>query len=344
MTPASQLKGLKLDGGWTVVNPAARKPNATGGFFSVGYIVQHDDGRKGFLKALDYVKVMQHVNAPHLMQAMTAAYLFEVGLCQKVAHLSKVARAVGSGSLLLNPADAFTRVEYLIFELADEDIRQNLDAMAKLDLVFLMRTLHDVATGLAQLHQAQIAHQDLKPSNVLFYKQEETSKICDLGRAWDMNATAPHDKESIAGDRQYAPIEQLYGEISADHRVRRFGCDMYHLGSLTVFLFARTHMSALLIDNLDPQHRPASWGSAYRDVLPFVQAAFDISLEEFARSVPDPVRNDLRTAVSQLCDPDPARRGHPLNRNTWQFNFARYISLFDLLGRRAECGLFKKIA
>jgi len=83
MTPASQLKGIKLDGGWTVLDLAGRKPNATGGFFSVGYIVQHDDGRKGFLKALDYFKVMEQTNAPLLMQAMTTAYLFELGLCQR---------------------------------------------------------------------------------------------------------------------------------------------------------------------------------------------------------------------------------------------------------------------
>lgn len=258
--------------------------------------------------------------------------------------MSKVARAIGSGSKILNPGNPWTRVEYLIFELADEDIRANLDAMAKLDLAFLVRTLHDVATGLAQLHQAQIAHQDLKPSNVLVYKREATSKICDLGRAWDMNAAGPHDNEAIAGDRQYAPIEQLYGEKSTDHRVRRFGCDMYHLGSLAVFLFGKTHMNSLLIDKLAPQHRPGFWGSGYCAVLPFVQAAFDLSLEEFAQSVPELARNDLRVAVSQLCEPDPVRRGHPLNRRTRQFSFERYISLFDRLARKAELRLLMKTA
>ena len=52
-TPAAeQLKGMKLDNGWTVLKEATRKPNATGGHFSKGYVVEHSDGRRGFLRHL----------------------------------------------------------------------------------------------------------------------------------------------------------------------------------------------------------------------------------------------------------------------------------------------------
>jgi serine/threonine protein kinase len=274
---------------------------------------------------------------------MTHAYLFEKALCEKCAHLSKVVRAIGSGTIVLNESRPETKVEYLIFELADEDIRSRLDASQTLDLVFLMRTLHDVATGLAQLHNAQIAHQDLKPSNVLVFAADSTSRICDLGRGWDMNSPGPHDSLPIAGDGHYAPIEALFGFTSDDHRIRRFGCDMYHLGSLIVFLFGRTHINALLVDSLGKDHRPAFWGGGYREVLPFVQAAFENCLNEFSATVPDVLRQDLRQAVCELCNPDPERRGHPRNRHNRQFSFERYISLFDTLAKRAQCEFFRRI-
>ena len=54
MQPARLLLGRELPGKWKVVEAAARKPNATGGHFSVGYIAENQDGRKGFLKAMDY--------------------------------------------------------------------------------------------------------------------------------------------------------------------------------------------------------------------------------------------------------------------------------------------------
>src|SRR6266849_2897633 len=54
LPPAKRLLGLTLDGGWVVVKELPPLPTATGGFFSTGYLVRHDDGTEGFLKALDY--------------------------------------------------------------------------------------------------------------------------------------------------------------------------------------------------------------------------------------------------------------------------------------------------
>lgn len=53
------------------------------------------------------------------------------------------------------------------------------------------------------LHGLDIAHQDLKPSNVL----------------------------PIAGDPTYAPPELLYNYVPADWNVRRYACDVYLLGA-----------------------------------------------------------------------------------------------------------------
>lgn len=186
MTPAELLKGQDLGNGWMVKEIVQRKPNATGGFFSVGYLVKHTDGRRGFLKALDLTKAMQGSGATKLeqMQWLISTYLFEKQLCNKCNHLSRVARALESGSFNQDHENPYFEVFYLIFELADHDIRAHFDDQDYLDTVFTLKMLHDVSVGISQLHRADIAHQDLKPSNVLVYSNQG-SKICDLGRAWD---------------------------------------------------------------------------------------------------------------------------------------------------------------
>ena len=46
------------------------------------------------------------------------------------------------------------------------------------------------------------------------------------------------DNLMIAGDRTYAPPEQLYSSRHPDFVVRRIGCDLYLLGNLAAFLFS----------------------------------------------------------------------------------------------------------
>jgi serine/threonine protein kinase len=203
MGPAHQLTGLTLPGNWKVLQLAARKPNATGSNFSVGYVVENENGRRGFLKAIDYFGAFnQGLNTPDVLNAMTSAYIFERDICEKCRdhRLSRIVHAIDSGSHQLDPKQGITRVDYLIFELADSDIRAHLDAQQHFDVAFALRTLHNVATGLSQMHAHEMAHQDLKPSNVLIFKGPVTSKIGDLGRAWSKHHTAPHDTHPIAGE------------------------------------------------------------------------------------------------------------------------------------------------
>ena len=340
MKPSEQLEGMTLENDWLVVRRVVKRPTATGGHFSTGYIVKHADGREGFLKAIDYSEALRATNTPEILNAMTSAYLFEKSICDHCNnhHLSRVARAIDSGSFLRDNAKSDNKVDYLIFELAQGDIRAHLDVQATLDAVFALRTLHHVATALKQLHSADIAHQDLKPSNVLVFPGDLGSKVADLGRAWSKHMTAPHDNFGVAGDRGYAPPETLYGDIPVDAGMRRFGCDMYHLGSLAVFFFTRVHMNAMFLDFMHPDHRPVSWAGSFTDVLPHVYTAFDLSIEKFAQEVPATVRNDMTEILAQLCEPNPALRGHPRNRcnGDSRFSLERYIARFDLLAYRLK--------
>lgn len=76
-----------------------------------------------------------------------------------------------------------------------------------------------------------------------------------------------------------------------------------------------------------------------------VRDAFGLAVEQFSQSVPgEQLRKTLREAVSQLCDPEPFRRGHPSNRTgfTNPYSLERYVNLFSLLAQRAAIGILER--
>lgn len=111
-----------------------------------------------------------------------------------------------------------------------------------------------------------------------------------------------------------------------------------------LFLFSRVQSTALLLDNLAPEHRPFIWNNSYADVLPYLHAAFGIVLEQFEASVPPSLRADLVEIATQLCNPDPRFRGHPLNRHVDRCSVARYVTRFDLLAHRARAAALSILA
>jgi serine/threonine protein kinase len=316
-----------------------RRPTDTGSCFSTGYLVERKSGERGFLKAVDYIRAFQAQDTAMAMKAIADAFVFERELCEKcrVRAMGEVVHAIDNGNVIVVPGQDHTKVSYLIFDLADGDIRRHLAAQDRFDLVFVLRTAHNVAVGLDQLHRADMAHQDLKPSNVLVFQKEGKSKICDLGRAWARGVAGPHDELAFAGDMGYAPPEVYLGIAQPDEMMRRFGFDMYHLGSLVVFLFTGVHVNGLLATFLRRGIVLTDGETNVHDQLPYYQAAFAESLVEFGRHVHGSVREDLTRLVSQLCEPDPRKRGHPRNpRGTpAQFSLERYVSWLNLLAFRA---------
>lgn len=336
LPPAEDLEGKSLDGGWVVDQKVAPRPTATGGCFSTGYLVSHPDGRKGFLKAMDFSTAFHSAHFVDVMNALTEAYIFEREICLQcqAARVTRVVHAIDHGHTGAGP---LARVEYLIFERADGDIRAILDQQKTFDLAFALRTLHGTAAALQQMHNAEMAHQDLKPSNVLVFTAEGTSKLGDLGRAWARCLPAPHDGYRFAGDPGYAPPELRYG-VALDEDAKRYGYDAYLLGSLVVFLFTRVHINGLVAKNLDPSFGAKS-PLTYAEALPYLQNAFAEALREFGSAVPEPIRAKLTKVVAELCEPDHSKRGDPSASSRRRFSLERYISTFDLLACRAEYDL-----
>ncbi len=152
------------------------------------------------MKALDYSDALRSPDPALALQAMTSAYIFERDLLRQCGQkkLDRVVQAIGDGRVTVDPSNAAGVVQYLIFELADGDIRSQMQSAQKVNLAWLLRSLHHVATGLKQLHGEGIAHQDLKPSNVLVFGGQY-SKVGDLGRASIKGQQPPHGNNLVAG-------------------------------------------------------------------------------------------------------------------------------------------------
>ncbi len=338
--PAKRLLGAVIPNGWTVIAEVPRKPGATGGRFSHGYIVESSSGKRAFLKALDYSDAAAGPDPALQIKAITDTYVFERDLlvtCRD-KRLNRIVRAIDDGKLGSSPNDL---VLYLVFELADGDVRQHVVSANKIELAWRLRVLHQIATGLKQLHSQSIAHQDLKPSNVLLFGSED-SKLADLGRAAVKGYNAPHEALTIAGDRSYAPPELLYHRPPPDWDRRRLACDAYLLGSMVVYFFTGHGMTQLLVGSLSHGHRPFVWAGSFDEVMPYIREAFAHVLDAFGTGLSESVRTPLVTIVRELCEPEPARRGHPKNLASPpnQYSLERYVTQFDLLARKAEIGLF----
>ena len=205
--------------------------------------------------------------------------------------------------------------------------------------------MHQASSAVRQLHNVQIAHQDLKPSNVLVFARD-SSKLADLGRAFDRHSTSPFDDWECAGDLTYAPPELLYGHIDQDWRIRRLACDMYLLGSLVFYLYGGASITHLLFERLDKRHHYANWGGTYFEVLPYLRYVYSETIRELRQCIPEDFANEVVDVVKQLCDLDPRKRGHPKSTSFGggQYSLERYVTKFDLLAKRAQLSSLNLLA
>lgn len=357
--PAKLLQGVKLDDGWEIVEKVTKEKAAnddlTPGFFSVGYRVQKGQDR-AFLKAFDLeaainISGRNSDNPTEMMQALqdlTSAFNSENALLEfcKNSNLDKIVKVIKIG-FASPPAGVVAAstfpVPFLMFELADEgDIRGFIQKAETADDYWRLVHLHSVSVGLQQLHTNQICHQDLKPANVLIFK-DQGAKIGDLGRASRRATPAPHDAARIPGDARYAPPELSYGEVPLSWIDRREGSDLYHLGSLMAYLFTGVSINVLMYEYLPAQFFYEKWRGRYEDVLPHLEAAFAEVVSAVADMFPDWARSELTEMLMQMCAPDFKKRGAPEARSQVNspLGMDRFVSKFDLLSKQARIQIKK---
>lgn len=364
MDPNEYLKNLSgrvTSDGWVFGDLVQKQSYQTGGNFSVGYLANHPDGRVGFLKAFDFSREARAPDPTTELERALNTYNFErniLDLCNG-ARLTRVVVAISHGNIPLQEAP-LNGVFYLIFELANGDIRNRVAKSNRIDVIWTLNALHNVATGIAQLHKREIYHQDVKPSNILTFGTEDTSKLADLGRSYCKTLPAPHDGFLIAGVMYYAPPEQLYGFSSADHDLARASADLYLFGSVIYYLFSGIMLTPAILDRLREEHKPrrfaksdSGWTGYFDDVLPYLDDAYAVVLSEFSTTMhgvfdavgrPD-IADEIASLVKYLTQPDPRLRGHPSNRRMRHGNpygLDRFISAFARLALSCEID-FKKL-
>jgi serine/threonine protein kinase len=347
---ASDLVGQTIGDGWLVTEqlPRPGQPGAedlTGSFFSIGYIAEKG-GQRAFVKVIDLYEALckrdDGLSQLQRLKLLTDEHSFECTVLEvcRGAKLNRIVRVIDQG--VITSADEHLPIDipYIIFELADGDVRKAIKRANKIEDAWRFQVLHDVAAGIQQLHRNSIAHQDIKPSNVLVFGKRR-AKIGDFGRASLRGTGSNHDKLPMPGAPRYAPPEQVFGVRPERWEDRREGCDIYHLGSLAAFLFAGITPSVHYVRELGPDMRPTHWGGNascdYETALPMLNAAFTGFLVRIEPDLPLWAQLELTQIIKTACEPDFRRRGDPAARRRTgsPVGIDAYVSRFDRLTKRA---------
>ncbi|PHS22407.1 MAG: hypothetical protein COA85_11540 [Robiginitomaculum sp.] len=352
LDPIEALEGETTDDGWVVGKRVVRGSAATGGTFSVCYEAVSKTGKKAFFKAIDFRAAYSSTDPMGQLHILTSAFSFERDVVKLTTgkRMSRVVVAICDGFLKIKGAP-FNGIFYLIFELAEGDIRVQTDRKKRANVAWSMNIMHHIAVGLSQLHSVGICHQDVKPSNILVFNNSELAKLADLGRAHCSTIDAPHDGLTIPGAIPYAPPEQLYGDSQGSRLAARRAADLYLLGSMLYFLVVGTSLTSKTISLLKDEHRPwlnstnpLGWRGFYHDVLVYYRHAHFQALNVFENELLSQISSspkfikvpEIIELLKYLVEPDPALRGHPHNLSPTHvdnYGLERFISKFEYFSK-----------
>lgn len=342
-TFAENLSGIKIQQGWEIKEKIPKHSDETGGHFSSQYIAENSDGERCFLKAIDIEKAILEsrtigLDFTKILQEQMDNYNYERELLEycRANSTSKIVLVKDSG--LINNPNGIIPVPFLTFELADGNVKHYIKFQNSLDFAWKLKSLHDVANGLQQLHNLEIIHQDLKPSNILQFKDD--SKITDLGRSKCKSKKGPYDNYDFSGDYTYAPVE-TYNEFNflrpTDWYDRNLAMDSYLLGNLISFYFTGLNMTALICNKL--YLIGVSDKSTIVERMAYLTRCFNESLEDIRKSIEfHEFADPIVSMISELCNPDPKKRNDEktLREKGNNYSLHRYITKLDLLSKKAE--------
>lgn len=317
-SPAASLTGQTLPSGWKLVQQLSKSPSGSGSNFCVGYVAERD-GHKAFVKAIDFVKALNAVDPIAELAQLTSLATFEreaMELCE-AQNLSRLIRLLSFEYVNLDPtANPLNQVYCLIMEIGAGDLRKQLSHVGVFSYSTVFRILSDVALGMSQLHRHGVAHQDVKPSNVismtdLSVSKDALFKVGDLGRVVRKDRAGPYDGLAWPGDGHYAPPERWYGLVPPQWTDARESSDAYMLGSLVFFLLTGTPLQPLLRHRLTPVMKPGTWSGGYTEPLILVLRSLQLNIisDVLVPKMPQSLRDSLVAVVKDLIEPDPFKRG-----------------------------------
>jgi serine/threonine protein kinase len=336
---AGDLLGMTTSCGWEVIEKISSKQES-GGNHCVRYLVKNIVGDIAFLKAMDLSRAFkfQSRDRLRLINELTGHYLFEREILNKCKekNMTKVVVPLSAGEISLpNQMPPLDEVYFIVFERAETDLRQAFLNSAPDTWYNFFRAIKHTCLGLEQLHRAEIAHQDIKPSNILNF-EHGISKIADLGRVIDAKGDSPFSSLHFAGDPNYAPVEIALNVKITDFN-ERYLADLNAVGSLMYQTFMGVHITgalmgeALLIS-------PAIKRMSYNHSLPILETAFYTLMDRLYRDCESRFDKEIAEAVVatlvEMCHPDYRKRGAPKMLSTkLRANIRRYTSKVNCILR-----------
>ena len=337
--PSECLLGLPLKNGWTVIEKISKSQTGTGGYFSTGYKVKKEN-QIAFLKAFNFFKALQSDDTLKELQKQLDCFIFERELLElcKGRHMHKVVLPIDSGDVIVPGfSKLINQVYYIIFELADGDIR-TVYSIKNFDFAFIFFSLHNIAVGIQELHTNGIAHRDIKPSNALVFAKN--IKISDIGRASSKDIPFIYDDWLVAGDPHYIAPEQNYCNYPYTTFEAKCASDMYAFGSLFFFYLFQLPLSSIFQNHFKEEKITLS--SHLEDDLEIWNRIFGDILLETEKVLSQKMKKEnvliIIQMIRQLCYPDPKKRGHIKNvtKSIQQYSLERFISQLDILSKKAK--------
>jgi eukaryotic-like serine/threonine-protein kinase len=229
------------------------------------------------------------------------AHDFERSILEQCSgsRLDKVVTALDSGTVEVTNEGVRDFAFYIIFELANGDLRQFVNIEKGNDLIWVVSAIHSFCVAINQIHGIDVYHNDLKPANGLVFDDGE--KVADFGRATSPARPVARDPYLCAGDPRFAPPEQIYPNenpvVTIDPFLKARAGDLYNLGSIMHYLITKRMLTPEIVGRLDPTFRPRNqnggWIDSYEAVLPYWNQIHHAIMNEFLH----------------LCDPDYRKRG-----------------------------------
>lgn len=337
---ASELAGMTLCERWEVKKLLHESPQESGGNFGVGYVV-FDPVLKTerFLKVVDYRKRIRDIS--QLTQLLNEAQ-FEIEM-QKYCgerRMSNVVQMIANGELLFRRKSDGEEYTFLciLMERGEGDIKSHVHYAPAQSPYWKLCVLRDVALAIMQIERASLAHNDVKPSNVIRFESKgdvHTVKLGDIARAVRKDGQGPFDSLEWAGDPRHKPIEVLYGWKEPEWQDRRTSADAYMLGNLISYLFVGASITERIVNSLPPEHRPGIYAGDYRQILDIVRHAWTaVTLSQIAPSFPERIRTELQSIFCWLTEPDPRLRGDQSARRAGTVGMERIHSRLVRLAQR----------
>lgn len=341
---ASDLTGITLCERWELRSLLHQSPQESGGNFGVGYIVYDlNEKQERFLKVVDYRKRMRQIS--QLTQLLTEAQ-FEVAI-QKYCNekrMSRVVKMLAHGELVFKRIADSEEYSFLciVMEKGEGDIKDHVHYAPNQSPFWKLSVARDVALAILQMERANLAHNDVKPSNVIRFKSDGDKhlvKLGDIARVVRKDGQGPFDGKDWAGDPRHRPIETLYGWKEPEWHNRRTAADAYMLGNLISFLFVGASVTERIVNSLSPEYRPEAYTGSYRQILDVVRHTWLAIVEsQIAPAFPDKLRAELQSIFCWLTEPDPRERGDRSARRTGSVGMERIHSRLVQLTNKARIG------